>query len=283
MGIHPLAVVDSRAQIGANVDIGPFAIVEADAVIGDDCTIDAYAMIKSGVKMGPRNHVFERAVIGGAPQHLRVPDEIGDVVIGEGNTFRENVTIHRALHAGATTQLGDNNFLMVGVHVAHDCVVGSNVIFANGSMLAGHVTVEDRAYISGGVAVHQFCRVGKLVMVGGTALVTKDVPPYVTIDGCTGYVVGLNSVGLRRAGYTAAQIAELKAAYRVIYRSSLRWQEIIERLKAEFTNEPAADYGRFLPLVTRGIINERRLPPGVGVKIGEEATVVQNDSQRKVG
>jgi UDP-N-acetylglucosamine acyltransferase len=283
VGIHPLAVVDPYAKIGNNVEIGPFAIVEADTEIGDDCTIGAYTMIKRGVTLGARNQVYERAIIGGLPQHLRMPEHVGGVVIGSENIFRENVTIHCALHAGESTILGDNNFVMVGTHIAHDCVVGSNVIFANNAMLAGHVVVEDRAYISGGVAVHQFCRVGSLAMIGGTALITKDVPPFVTIDGRSHFVVGLNTVGLRRAGFTAAQISELKAAYRVIYRSNLRWQEIIDQLKTKFTSEPAANFGRFLPLVTRGIINERRLPPDVGVKLGEEASVVETSEKRRVG
>jgi UDP-N-acetylglucosamine acyltransferase len=156
--------------------------------------------------------------------------------------------------------------------VAHDCIVGNQTIFANNAMLAGHVVVEDFAYVSGNVAVHQFCRVGRLAMVGGLARVVKDVPPFVTIDGCTGFVVGLNSVGLRRRGYTTADIAQLKAAYRLIYRSGLKWQQIVDRLQQEFAAGPAAPFGEFMHHVRRGIVAERRLPPGAGIKLSEEAT-----------
>ncbi len=283
MAIHPSAVVDPRSELGRNVAIGPHVIVEQGVVIGDDCVIDAFAVIKQGTTIGSQNHIFERAILGGLPQHLRMPEHIGDVRIGNGNTFRENTTVHRALHADQSTVIGDNNFMMVGSHIAHDCVVGNNTIFANNSMLAGHVVVEDRAYISGGVAVHQFCRVWTLAMVGGLARVTKDVPPFVTVDGSSNLVVGLNVVGLRRAGYTHSDITQLKAAYRVIYRASLTWRQIIDRLQEEFPTGPAAEFTRFLPLVTRGLLHERRLPPGVGVKLGEEAAQVEISADRKVG
>ncbi|HEX3871902.1 MAG TPA: acyl-ACP--UDP-N-acetylglucosamine O-acyltransferase, partial [Pirellulales bacterium] len=271
MAIHPLAVVHPTAQLGRDVEVGPFAIVEAGAVVGDRCVLDAYAVIKQGTTLGCDNHVFERATIGGLPQHVRMPEHIGTVTIGSGNTFRENVTVHRSLHAGTTTCIGDHNFVMVGVHVAHDCTIGNHTIFANNVMLAGHVTVEDKAYLSGSVAVHQFCRVGRLAMVGGLARLTKDVPPYVTVDGGSSFVVGLNTVGLRRAGFKNPQIEQLKDAYRLIYRSGLKWQEILDRLKTDFTSAPAAAFTAFLPDAKRGVVPERRLPPGAGVKMGVEA------------
>jgi UDP-N-acetylglucosamine acyltransferase len=271
VGIHPLAVVHPSAQLGCDVEVGPFAIIESQACIGDRCRIDSFAIIKQGTTLGSDNQVFERATIGGLPQHAHMPERVGQLVIGCGNTIRENVTIHRALREGHTTHVGDRNLLMVGTHVAHDCHVGNDTIFANNAMLGGHVTVEDRAYISGNVAVHQFCKVGRLAMLGGLARVVKDVPPYVTIDGQSGCVVGLNSIGLRRNGYTTAEIAELKAAYRLIYRSGLKWHEIVERLQTQFNTGPAAHFGEFLNFVTRGIVGERRLPPGAALKISEEA------------
>ena len=271
MAIHPLAVVDPSAELGNDVEIGPFVIIEAEVRIGDRCRIDSFAVIKRGTSLGSDNHVFERATIGGLPQHAHMPERVGQLNIGCGNTIREGATIHRALNEGRSTRVGDRNFLMVGVHIAHDCQVGHDTIFANNAMLGGHVTVEDRAYISGNVAVHQFCRVGRLAMLGGLARVIKDVPPYVTIDGTTGYVVGLNSIGLRRNGYSTAEIAQLKAAYRAIYRSGLKWQQIIERLQTEFADGPAAAFGEFMNHVSRGIVAERRLPPGAGLKLGEEA------------
>ena len=264
-------MVDASANLGQDVTVGPYAIIERDVTIGDRSTVEAFAIIKERSILGCDNHVHERATIGGAPQHLRRPDRLGSVTIGQGNTIRENSTIHRALHDGSSTVIGDHNYMMVGAHVAHDCIVGDHTIFANNATLGGHVVVEDRAYISGNVAVHQFCRIGMLAMCGGLARVVKDVPPFVTVDGTTSNVVGLNTIGLRRAGYTTAQITDLKKAYRVIYRSGITWREIIDTLQREFTSDPAVHFGRFLPLVTRGIVQERRMPPGATVKFTEEA------------
>jgi UDP-N-acetylglucosamine acyltransferase len=165
------------------------------------------------------------------------------------------------------TRIGDNNLLMVGAHVAHDCTVGSNVILANNALLGGFVTVEDRAFVSGAVAVHQFCRVGRLAMIGGCARVVQDIPPYVMVDGRSGLIVGLNLVGLRRNGYSAADVAQLKAAYRVIYRQGLRWTDVLETLKAEFTEGPAALFHPFLSQGTRGFVQERRMPPTATLKL----------------
>jgi len=271
VGIHPTAMIDPSANLGNDVTIGPYVMIEAGVTLGDRCTIDAFSIIKEGTTFGTDNHVYERAIIGGLPQHLHMVEPVGGLIIGTGNRIRENATIHRAMHVGANTIVGDNNYLMVGTHVAHDCVVGNHTIFANNAMLGGHVVVEDRAYISGNVAVHQFCRVGKLAMCGAIARITKDVPPFVTVDGTSANVVGLNTIGLRRAGFTTPEITELKKAYRVIYRSGMTWRAIIDTLQTQFTEGPSAEYGRFLPLVTRGIIQERRMPPGSTIKFTEEA------------
>ena len=156
---------------------------------------------------------------------------------------------------------------MVCSHVAHDCHLGNNVIVTNNGMLAGHVHVDDRAYISGAAGVHQFCRVGTLAMVGGQAHIVQDVPPYVTIDGLSSLVVGLNKIGLRRAGYDQATIQELMAAYRVIYRSGLRWTELLEQLRTRFPTGPAALFYEFLSTTARGIVSERRTPPGATIRL----------------
>ncbi|HUY35283.1 MAG TPA: acyl-ACP--UDP-N-acetylglucosamine O-acyltransferase [Pirellulales bacterium] len=270
MRIHPLAVVDPTARIGNQVVVGPFCVVEHDVVIGDDCVLESQVVVKQGTVLGEANHIFEGAVIGGLPQHLKMPERIGTVVIGSHNTIREHATVHRALHHDQATQVGDHNLLMAGVHVAHDCRVGSHTIFANNAMLAGHVAVEDRAYLSGNVAVHQFCRVGGYAMVGGLARVVKDVPPFVTIDGRSSYVVGLNTVGLRRNGFTNEDITQLKAAYRLIYRSGLKWQHILDRLRSEFAAGPAACFATFFASSTRGVVAERREPPATTLKWRED-------------
>ena len=261
MSIHPLAVVNPEARLGVGVTVGPFATIEAGAELGDFCTVASGAVIKAGVIAGCHNEFGEHAVIGGGPQHVARPAEIGRVVIGDHNVFREHATIHRAMKPDAVTSVGNHNYVMAGAHFGHDAVVGNNCIFANAALLGGHVTVEDRAFVSGAVAVHQFCRVGRLAMVGGHARVVQDVPPYMLLDGQTSCVVGLNIVGLRRSGHTAEDITELKAAYRAVYRRGLPWREVLEVLRLEFTSEAVGNLRAFLGSGSRGFTQERRAPP----------------------
>lgn len=282
MSIHPTAVVSPQAKIGQNVEIGPFCIVEDDVTIGDDCRLASHVIVKNGVTLGRGNFIFESAVIGGFPQHIHMPENPGRVVIGSGNVIRENATFHRALKGDQVTSVGDNCLFMVNTHVAHDCRVGSNVIMTNNSMIGGHVVVEDRAFVSGAVAVHQFCRIGSLAMVGGQAHVTKDVPPFVTVDGLSSLVVGLNTIGLRRAGFNSNDIRLLKEAYRVIYRSELAWKDILETLSSRFAGTPASHFHEALSATTRGIVSERRMPPGATLKIHEDTTK-QVELQVKAG
>ncbi len=261
MSIHPLAVVSPGARLGAGVTVGPFAIIEDGAQLGDFCTVASGAVIKAGVIAGCHNEFHEHAVIGGAPQHAARPAETGRVVIGDHNVFREHVTIHRAMKPDGLTTVGHRNYVMAGGHFGHDAVVGSNCIFANASLLGGHATVEDRAFVSGAVAVHQFCRIGRLAMVGGHARVTQDIPPYMLVDGHSNCVVGLNIVGLRRSGHSSDDIAELKAAYRAVYRRGLPWREVLTVLEQEFAAETIDHLRRFLATGSRGFVQERRAPP----------------------
>ncbi|MGA2069270.1 MAG: acyl-ACP--UDP-N-acetylglucosamine O-acyltransferase [Thermoguttaceae bacterium] len=267
MNIHPTALIGSNARLGADVRIGPFSVVEDDVTLGDRCVLESHVAIKSGTALGSDNHVFEGAVLGGLPQHVHMPERPGRILIGSGNTIREHVTIHRPLEADHRTTIGDHCLLMANAHVGHDCAVAHAAILTNNVMLGGHVTVGPRAFVSGGVAIHQFCRVGSLAMVGGQARIVKDVPPFVTIDGQSGYVVGLNQVGLKRAGYDQDVVVQLKAAYRLIYRSGLRWDEILRRLREEFSDGLAAQFHAFLSTTQRGIIPERRMPPGATLKL----------------
>lgn len=242
-------------------------MIEPGVVIGSGCILESHVVVKEGTTLGPNNRIFDGAILGGLPQHVHIPEHPGKVVIGSGNTIRENVTIHRALLPDHATVVGDHCLLMVGSHVAHDCHVGNHVIVTNNAMLAGHVHVDDRAYISGAAGIHQFCRVGTLAMVGGQAHLVQDVPPFVTVDGLSSLVVGLNKIGLRRAGYDQAAIQDLMAAYRVIYRSGLRWVEILEQLRTRFPTGPAALFYEFLSTTARGIVSERRAPPGATIKL----------------
>jgi UDP-N-acetylglucosamine acyltransferase len=261
VSIHPLAVVSSQARIGNDVSIGAFCIVEDDVVIGNGCRLETRVSIKKGTQIGENNHIFDGAVLGGWPQHLGCHDSCGDVVIGCGNIIRENVTIHSAMHEGESTVIGNDCMLMVNSHVAHDCRIDDNVIMANNVMIAGHVSVGRRANLSGGVGVHQFCRIGAYAMVGAQGHIIQDVPPYMTVDGLTSKIVGLNQIGLRRAGFTTEDIRQLKDVYRIIYHSKLSWRDILHTLEEQFTSGPALEMARFLATTTRQIIRERRSTP----------------------
>lgn len=265
--IHPTAVVDPRAELATDVQVGPLCVIEEDVVLGLGCRMEARSSIKRGTTLGTSNIVCEGAILGGRPQHKLAGEDNGRLVIGDGNHFRENVTVHRGLKAGGDTIIGDSNYIMVSSHVGHDCHIGNDTLIANNAMLAGHVTLADRAYVSGAVGVHQFCRIGSLAMLSGHARITRDVPPFVNVDGNTSLVVGLNTVGLRRAGFTSDDIMQLKAAYRHIYRSGLPFNEMVAQLAERFTAGPAASYHEFFSNGKRGFTPERRSPRGANIKL----------------
>jgi UDP-N-acetylglucosamine acyltransferase len=279
VNIHPLAIVSPDAKLGPGTTVGPFCVIEPDVVLGENCTLASRAVVKSGTTLGDHNTLYEGAVIGGFGQHVRMPEKMGRLVIGSQNTFRENVTVHRDLHEGRQTTIGDCNLLMVGAHVAHDCTVDSNVILANNALLGGFVTVAERAFVSGAVAIHQFCRIGRMAMIGGCARVVQDIPPYVTVDGRSGLIVGLNLVGIRRNGYAQQEVADLKAAYRTIYRSGLDWKGVLAALEGEFHTGPAADFLPFLSQGTRGFVQERRIPPTATLKLRRPAAEDEDEGR----
>lgn len=258
--VHPSAVVSPSAQLGQRVQIGPLCVVEEDVIIGDGCKLASHVVIKAGTALGANNEVAEGAVLGGRPQHARAGEECGPLLIGNGNIIREYVTIHRGLSPGGCTSLGEGNMIMVNAHIAHDCEIGNNTIIVNNVMIAGHVIVHDRAYFGGAAGIHQFARVGQLAMIGGQSHLSQDVPPFVMVDGKSNLVVGLNLVGLRRAGFSNDKIRELKAAYRVIYRSGLTWNDTLEVLANTFQEGPAAEFHAFLSTSERGIVQERKTP-----------------------
>ncbi len=267
MKIHPSAIVSPAATLAEDVEIGPFCVVEAGVELDAGCRVVSHATICTGTHMGPNTTVHEGVVLGGQPQHTNPPEQLGGLRIGADNTIREHVTVHRALHAGEFTTIGDNCLLMVGSHVAHDCRVGNNVILTNGAMLGGHVEVGDRACLGGNSAVHQFCRIGRLAMVGGCTKVVQDVPPFVLTDGATAMIVGLNKVGLRRAEFSRREILELKSAYRVIYREGLTFRETVRALETRFPTGVAAEFADFFHGGNRGFTQERRSPPRVALRV----------------
>jgi UDP-N-acetylglucosamine acyltransferase len=247
--------------------MGPLCVVEADTEIGDGCRLESHVVVKSGTVLGMANYIAEGAILGGLPQHKRAMGNSGRLIIGHRNTIREHVTVHRGLTASDETRLGDDNLLMVNAHVAHDCQVGDHTILANNVMLAGHVTVGDRAYLSGAVAVHQHCRIGAFAMVGGQAHIVKDVPPFVTVDGMSSLIVGLNAVGLRRAGFSAEQMSELKRAYRLAFRGGRRWDEMLRQLAEEFPGGCGAQLHQFLSATRRGCVQERSFPRRAALRL----------------
>lgn len=283
--IHPMAVVHPEAILGRDVKIGPFCVVEKDVVIGEGCELASHVMIKSGTELGTYNIISEGAVIGGRPQHLGAHEQVGRVQIGHHNQIREHVTIHTGLTPSNVTKIGNQCLLMVNVHVAHDCHLGDSVIIANNVMLAGHVSVGNKAYLSGAVGVHQFCRIGAYAMVGGQSHVSQDIPPYVTVDGKSNLIAGLNKVGLKRAGFNEADMKQLKEAYRVIYRSGLRWVELQATLAERFPVGPAKAFAEFFASGKRGFVSERRTPPSATLKLVTSVDEANDtaDSSRKVG
>lgn len=285
--IHPLALVDPAAKLGRDVTIGPFCIVEADVAIGDSCSLAPRVIVKSRTTLGIHNEIGEGTVLGGKAQHVIDSEPGGTLVIGDHNRIRENATIHRGHANDATTVVGNHNYIMVNAHIGHDCRIGNHTILVNNVMIGGHVHIHDRAYLSGGVAIHQFCRVGQYAMVGGLARVVQDVPPYVTVSGGgESEVVGLNRVGLKRNGYSAADMLQLKEAYRVIYRQGLRWCEVLEVLERDFGTGPAALFLEFLRTGKRGFIQERRISRKATLKIApvdsDEEAADHSEGKRRI-
>ena len=254
--IHPTAVIDPGARIGAGVQIGAYAVLEEDVVIGDGCRVASHAVIKRHTRMGARNRVAEHAVIGGEPQDLKFdPATVSYTEIGDDNILREGVTIHRGSRPDSVTRLGHGCFLMAYSHVAHDCTVGSHVVMVNTAGLAGEVVVSDCAFISAAVTVHQFCRIGRNSMIGLSAKVVQDALPFCITDGNPGRARGLNLVGLRRGGFAAADIAALKDAYRMLYQR-VPLAIAIERMKAS-ASAPVRELAAFLESGTRGFAHPR--------------------------
>jgi UDP-N-acetylglucosamine acyltransferase len=267
--IHPSAYVSPKAELGRDVTIGPFSVVEDDVFIGNECRLAGHVTIKSGTALGAKNEIAEGAVLGGIAQYSRAGREFGTLLIGSGNRIREYVTIHRGLNPSDCTKIGDGNMIMVNAHVAHDCHIGNNAVIVNNVMLAGHITVGDGAYFGGAVGVHQFCRIGRLAMIGGQSHVSQDVPPFVMVDGISNYIVGLNVIGLRRAGFTRDEIKELKAAYQLIYRSGLLWNDMLAVLKNTFKSGSAAEFHEFLSIGDRGFVQERKTPQRASIKLAD--------------
>jgi UDP-N-acetylglucosamine acyltransferase len=275
---HPTALISDEANLATDVKIGPFAVIEGPVTAGPGCVIDSHARLIGPLTLGANNEIGTGAVLGGAPQHLGYKGEVTSVEIGDGNVFREHVTVHRGMPVGAgpgtgVTRIGHRNFFMAGSHVAHDCVVGDEVIFANCALIGGHVTVGDRAFISGNSAVHQFCRVGRLAFLSGASASSKDIPPFFVMQDVN-YIRGLNLVGMKRAGVPPAERVAIRKAYRIIYmtRPALPLPAALLRIEAELGTFPAVrELIEFIRTSKRGICGAHRLVAGSNDEAAEAA------------
>jgi UDP-N-acetylglucosamine acyltransferase len=237
-GIHPTAIIAPSAQIGERVEIGPYAYVGDNCMVGDGCVIAMRATLERNVTLAAGVKIGIGSIVGGDPQDLKYKGEHTSVEIGENTVVREYATINRGTTHSYKTTVGSGSFLMSYVHLAHDCQIGNGVIIGNGTQLAGHVVIDDRAIVSGLVAVHQFARIGRHSFVGGCSRVAKDVPPYLKAVGNPVKLYGLNSVGLQRSGFDDAIVRELKRAYRLVFRSELNVSQAMTRARAELQEFP---------------------------------------------
>jgi len=256
--VHPTAVVSADAQLAADVRVGPFAVIDGPVTLGAGCVVGAHVRLVGPLTAGRDNTFDTGAVIGGAPQHLGYKGELTDVEIGDGNTFREHTTVHRAMPLGVgpgtgVTRIGSNNLFMAGSHVAHDCVVGNFGIYANCALLGGHVETGDRVLLSGNSAVHQFCRVGRLALLSGSSASSKDVPPFWVMQDVN-RVCGVNVIGMRRAGVPTVEIQAVRRAFRFIYIERMLIPTAVMRMEAEFGQVPAVrELVAFIRTSKRGI------------------------------
>lgn len=250
--IHPTAVIDPAAMLAEDVCIGPFVVIDGPVVVGSGCTLRPHAHLIGPLTLGAGNDVGTGVVLGDRPQHLSCTISRG-VVIGDGNTFREHVTVHRG--TAADTRIGHRNYFMANSHVAHDCVIADNVIMANGSLLAGHVIVDSNVFISGNAAVHQRTRLGRYCFLGGGSATTRDVPPFI-MQQHYNEVVNVNVVGMRRGGFTAEQIDGVRRAYRILYMQGNTIRHGVETAEREFGHiDTVAEMLAFIRSSANGVNN----------------------------
>lgn len=260
MTIHRTALVDEKARLGAEVEVGPFSIIGPEVVLGNRCQIQSHVVIEGSVEMGADNFVGHGSILGGTPQDLAFQKQTqSGIKFGDANVIREHCTIHRGASEGSATVLGDGNLLMTGVHVGHDCQIGNRVIIVNNSLLAGHVRVDDRAFIGGGSRFHQGIRIGRLVMAEGRF--SKNLPPF--LIAAKNHVFGVNILGLRRAGLTPAERDEIKRAFKLLYRSGLNTKQALEKAaEAKFSSLGQEFFDFVAEAGKRGIVSYQANPEG---------------------
>jgi UDP-N-acetylglucosamine acyltransferase len=254
--VAPTACVHPGAQVGPQATIGEYAIVEEDVVIGAYCRLEPYVYVKRWTTLGERNEISAGTVLGTDPLDKNFTGERSYLRIGDGNIIREHYTVSRGTQPESLTKIGDGNYIMTSGHIAHNCTIGNNCVIASCALVAGHVEVEDQAFISGGVVIHQFSKIGKLAMIGGNSRVNSDVPPFFLYSDFNVAPKGLNLVGLRRAGFKRPEIDALKAAYRILYRSGLKLDAALGRIEGELHTEHTRHLVNFIRTSKRGICRE---------------------------
>ena len=255
--IHPTAIIASSAQIGIDVTIGPYVIIEDDVNVGDRTYIDSHAVIKQYTRIGTDNHIHSHAMVGGQPQDLKFSGEITWLEIGNYNKIREFATLHRGTAGGGgITKIGNNNLFMAYTHVAHDCILGSNIVMSNCSTLAGHVHIDNFAILGGLSAVHQFCKIGEHAFIGGMTGISEDIPPWMLITGRKGIIHAPNLVGLRRANVPSTTIAAVKDTFKLIWKSTIPRPESLKTLEKKYPDVPEVQsIIRFIRNSERGVCN----------------------------
>jgi len=256
MTVDPRAVVDPSAKIASNVSIGPFSVIGPKVEIGENTEIGPHVVINGPTRIGRENRIFQFSSIGEIPQDKKFHGEDSRLEIGDRNTIREFVTINRGTDdGGGVTRIGSDNWLMAYIHIAHDCIVGDHVIFANGASAAGHVSIGDHAILGGFTLVHQFCTVGAHAFCGMGSAISKDVPPYIMVNGNPAHPHGLNVEGLKRHGYTKEALRVLRDAYKTIYRSGMTVEEALVKLEVLSDSQPEVKpLAEFLKKSQRGIL-----------------------------
>ncbi len=256
--LHPTAIIESGAQLGADVEIGAYCFVGSGTTLGAGTRLHHHASVEGNTVLGASCEVFPYACIGGKTQDLKFKGGNPGLRIGDRNVFREYVTIHAATHEGDFTRLGSDNVLLASCHVAHDCVLGNHIVMSNGAMVAGHVQIEDHVVVGGYGGIHQFCRLGAFSMLSATAKLVHDLPPYFIADGTPAEIRAINRVGLERNGFTAEQLDRVKQIHRILYREGLNRTQALEKLGGH----AQADTAEFQRILQFARTSERGLAPG---------------------
>jgi len=254
--IAPTARVHPDAVIGEGAAIGEYVVIEQDVVIGAGCRLEPYVYVKRWTTLGERNEISAGTVLGTDPLDKNFPGDRSYLKIGNGNKIREHYTISRGTAPESETVIGDENYIMTSGHIAHNCKIGNRTVIASCALVAGYAELEDQAFISGGVVVHQYSKIERLAMIGGNTRVNSDVPPYFLYSDFNVAAKGLNLVGLRRAGFKASEVARLKTAYKLLYRSGLKLEDALRRIETEVPDEHTLHLVEFIRSSKRGICHE---------------------------